>query len=103
MPTQTMSSQTEVPSTYLANGREDHPISSSTFASSVVAESQIATPRKSDAAGVQPKTRVPAMYPSQIITAVSSTAAGSATTRMRRMSRAENDSPIANMRKTTPS
>ena len=58
-PTQMMSSQTDVPSTYFVNGRFDHPISPITFARSVVAESQIATPRKSDGTSPQPKIFVP--------------------------------------------
>ena len=58
-PTQIMSSHTDVPITYFANGRFDQPFSSSTFARSVVAESHIATPRKNDAAGDHPKKRVP--------------------------------------------
>ena len=58
-PTQTMSSQTDVPSTYFANGRRPQPSSSTIFASSVVAESHIATPRKTDATAPQPKIRVP--------------------------------------------
>ena len=58
-PTQTMSSQTDVPSTHLAKCRRPQPISSITFASSVVAESQIATPRKTDCTGDQPKNFTP--------------------------------------------
>ena len=58
-PTQTMSSQSDVPITYLTNGRRDQPRSPIIFARSVVAESQIATPRKSDGTNFQPRTRVP--------------------------------------------
>ena len=58
-PTVRMSSQTDVPSTYFANMRRPQPISSMTFASMVVAESQMATPRKTDSTGVQPNTLVP--------------------------------------------
>ena len=55
MPTQMMSSQTDVPTAYLTNGRSDHFISSIIFASIVVAESQIAAPRKSEGTLPQPK------------------------------------------------
>ena len=58
-PTQITSSHTEVPRTCLAKGRELQPISSITFASNVVAESHIATPRKTDCAGDHPNTLVP--------------------------------------------
>ena len=58
-PTQTMSSHNDVPRTYFANGRFPQPISSITFASSVVAESHIATPRKADSTDHHPNTRVP--------------------------------------------
>ena len=54
-----MSSQTDVPSTNFVNGRFDQPISPITFARSVVAESQIATPRKSEGTSPQPKAFVP--------------------------------------------
>ena len=58
-PTQITSSHSDMPSTFVATGRFDHPSSSKTFASSVVAESQIATPRKSDGTADHPNTRVP--------------------------------------------
>ena len=98
-----MSSQSEVPRTYLANGREPQPASSMTLARSVVAESHIATPRNTDWTSDQPKTRVPTVYPSQIMTMVSISADGTATPRSLFMSFAENESPIENMRNTTPS
>ena len=70
---------------------------------SVVAESQIATPRNIDWTGVQPKNFVPTVYPSQIITTVSRIAEGRATGRIFFMSFAEKLSPMLNIRKTTPS
>ena len=102
-PTHIMSSHSDVPRTYFANGRFPQPISSITFASRVVAESHIATPRNADSTGDHPKTRVPTVYPSHIITTVSRIAAGRATDLIFFISLAENDRPIENMRKTTPS
>ena len=59
MPMQIISSQTDVPTTYLEKRRDDHFISSITFARSVVDESQIAAPKKSDSTDPQPKNLVP--------------------------------------------
>ena len=56
---QTRSSQTDAPTARSTNGRDDHFISSITLPIMVVAESQIAAPRKTDAAKLQPKNRVP--------------------------------------------
>ena len=102
-PTQIMSSNIEVPKTYFANGRFRHPISSMTFARSVVAESHIATPRNADCTGPHPTARVPMLYPSQIITTVSTIAAGTATPLVFFISLGENERPMENMRNTTPS
>ena len=59
VPTQTMSSQTDVPTTYLTKGRSDHLSSPMIFTRSVVAESQMATPRKSEGTEPHPKTLEP--------------------------------------------
>ena len=58
-PTHITSSQSDMPSTFVTNGRFVHPSSSNIFASSVVAESQIATPRNSDGTVGHPKILVP--------------------------------------------
>ena len=58
-PTHMTSSRMDVDITYFTNGRFDHFISSMVFAKSVVAESQIAAPRKRDCTDVHPNIRLP--------------------------------------------
>ena len=58
-PTHRMSSKIVVPKMYRTNGRSFQRSSSMVFASSVVAESQMAAPRKSDCTLFQPSTLCP--------------------------------------------
>ena len=102
-PTHITSSRIDVEMTYLTNGRFDHFISSIVFAKSVVAESHIAAPRNNDCTEVQPNILRPTVYPSQIMTIISTAAIGPETPFTFLSAPAENSRPSVSMRNTIPS
>ena len=102
-PTHITSSRMDVEITYRTNGRFDHFISSIVLASSVVAESQIAAPRNRDCTEDQPNILRPTVYPSHIMTIVSTAAIGPETPLTFLRAPAENSRPSVSMRNTMPS
>ncbi|OQC25336.1 MAG: hypothetical protein BWX70_02485 [Verrucomicrobia bacterium ADurb.Bin070] len=101
-PTHRMSSVMVMPKIYFVKRRALQPISWIVFASSVVAESLIAAPRKRLCTVPHPKILVPTKWPAQIMTAISNSAVGKMTCPTFLSFWTLNSKPSVNIRKITP-